>query len=797
MELSEQYSRVHIDRKLQEVGWDILDPSQIVFEDHGTAGRADYVLKDSSNRPIAIIEAKRPDLDPYTAKNQAFEYVKLQYPSVDFIYLANDNIIYFWDLGQGDAKPVSAFFSQSDLEYRRNRAGLGNVEPLLQKTVTDDYFQDITDSIKLRKYQLAAYEAIAHGFSSGKRSFLLEMATGTGKTVLAGLLISKFLRTNNAHNVLFIVDRKSLAIQTRGAFEQILRGVSAIGTYWGSNRRNLTGANVVIATIQSLQLHGRRDFSPGYFDLIIHDEAHRSIYSPEARAVVEYFVGATKIGMTATPKDFLKNIDIDVLHESDPRRLEKRLQRDTYTYFECSAGVPTYRYSIQDGVKDGYLVPANHHKMNTNITQKALGEELTQIQDIELESETSLKISDLERKVSFPRRNQAMMQEFLDYASKTPTGVIGKTLIFAVSQKHALELEKILNELKPDYNGHFAKTITSNVVGAHDLAKDFAREQNTLPRVAVTVDMLSTGFDCPEILNIVLSRPIFEPSTYVQIKGRGTRPCKEINKTHFTIYDFCGVIEYFDETYDWTAPLPQPGTRVVAGISFQTTEVDGVDRKDINTTFDNGNTIDRNIPTTMEPDFVNTRDQMVVGPDGDVVDRNMYQDAWTKDARIFAEKHAELLDDDNPDPDKETKLDEALNAELLNTPKNYFNEDTLQHTYRVIATVRDFLFSATGKARLPDRERQLEDLTNGLIEKYAYDIEGNKNRKTLMVKFIVNHLSQDDELLNELRYNPNIRFLQKPEFQQVFSISEWLDEFGKEKLSDVVSDITNSRLLNL
>lgn len=788
MDQKEPFSRVVIDRKLREVGWDIEDLRQVTFEDHGNAGRADYVLKDTSGKPIAIIEAKAPNIDPYSAKNQANNYVKLQYPNVDFIYLANDNIIYFWDLGQGDAIPVSSFFSQADLIKKRQSGRLNNVEPLTRKTVDEDYFQNVSDSVNLRPYQIEAWNTVSKLFDKNKREFLLEMATGTGKTVLAALMISKFIRTNNAQTVLFIVDRKQLAMQTKNVFESLLRDIAVVGTYWGSNRKNLTGANVVVATIQSLMIHGKRDFTPGYFDLIIHDEAHRSIYSPEARAAVDYFIATTKVGLTATPKDFLKNIDIDKLAVNDPRALERRIQRDTYKYFGCEDSTPTFRYSIQNGVRDKFLNPPKYHKMNTVLTQQALTDiGITALSDVDLEEGGNLLIQDLEKKVYLPERNKAMLQEFLQYAEKTPNGDVGKTIIFAVSQKHALALEKILNELKPEYNGHFAKTITSNVVGAHEIAKDFARQTSQLPRVAVTVDMLSTGFDCPEILNIVLVRPIFEPVNYQQIKGRGTRLCPEIKKDHFTIYDFCGVVEYFDEKYDWEAPLRDP--REIKKGTICPPPTGGTDGP----------------PPPPPPKFIQTsymadsvleRDEIAFGPEGDTVDRKLYQDAWEKAVNDFVEERKDMIGDLLENPDRVEELTEKIQIELLNKPKHYFNENTLIATYRIIAGVRDFFLAALGKQKLPTRDQQVEEFKQGLINKFRKS-EGATMRRTLMVDYLTDQFIQDKDLLQGIQNQPNIKFLANPLFTQAFPTRDWLDEFGKDSLLELVSDISNAKILKV
>ena len=790
--MNEAYSRVIIDKKLRAAGWDIESPAQVIFEDHGDAGRADYVLKDTSGHAIALIEAKRPDVDPYSAKKQAFDYIQVQYPKVRFIYLANDKLVYLWDLdGGGDAQVVPAFYSQEDLIRRQSSRAMNLAKKFDEEKVTEAYFNDVADNVTLRPYQIEAWESIAENYDKGKRAFLMEMATGTGKTVLASLIISRFLRTNNAQNVLFLVDRKSLATQTKNTFEKLLRGVSAVGTYWGSNRKNLTGSNVVVATIQSLMLHGARDFSPGYFDLIIHDEAHRSIYSPEARAAVDHFVGATKIGLTATPRDFLKNIDTDKLAEKDPRKLERRVQRDTYRYFGCDDGVATFRYTIQDGVAQKFLIPPKYHKMNTSITQQALSDEgITDLSDVELEEGESIKIRDLEKKVHFPVRNRRTMEEFLEYALRTPDGEIGKTLIFAVSQDHALALEKILNELKPEYGGRFAMTITSRVPGAHDIAKDFAKDTNKLPRIGVTVDMLATGFDCPEILNILLARPIFDPITYQQIKGRGTRLCPEIGKKEFVVFDFCGVVAYFDDKYDWEAPAKL--TRE-SGAATATTPTAGSGGASV-VEEDTGISEPR---ISQTPDMVLTRDVIIL-PEGDTVDRNMYRDEWTKAVQQFMSTKTDMVSGALEDPDKVEDLITEINTSLLNKPKLYFNEENLQSSHRIVAGVREFFLSALGRQPLPTREEQLTSFKEALVNKFAQsDKPEGSFKRAVMVEFIADQAISNDKFRTTVQANPTLDFLRWDEFAQAYSVTEWLDVFSKEELTELVSDVSNAKILTL
>lgn len=785
----EAFSRVIIDRKLKEAGWNIEDSNQVIFEDHGITGRADYVLKDKHGNPVALIEAKEPNIDPYTAKQQALNYADIQYKGkIDYIYLANDHLIYFWDfVAGGDANPVSNFFTQDDLSRKRQSRVAANCEPLTRKTVDADYFKETVPQMKLRPYQIEAWEVIAKKYDNGKRSFLLEMATGTGKTVLAAAIISKFLKTNQAQNILFVVDRIELAGQTKGKFEQLLGNLTAVATYWGGSKKNLVGANVVVATIQSLIAHGKEVFTPGYFDLIIHDEAHRSIYSIEARGIMDYFVGATKIGLTATPKDFLKNIDINKLNEDDPRSIELRIQRDTYKYFDCENGQATFRYTIQDGVKDNFLVQPRLHKMYSILTQEALSPEgLAGEADYEDEN---YKIQELERKVFVPERNKLMMEEFLEYAEKTPSGEIGKTIIFAVNQKHATALEKILNSLKPEFNGRFAATITSRVQGAHDLARDFKKMDNNLPRVAVSVDMLTTGYDAPEVQNIVLARPVFEPTLYQQIKGRGTRLCPEIEKDHFTIYDFCGVCQYFEEKYDWEAPLPTPRPA-----KNKTESEDG--SKTGGELINVPPTPPVTNPTINRPDLAAERDQIVYGPEGDKVDSEMYQDEWTKTVKKFAEEMPEV-EKIAENEEKAEELVEILDTKILNKPEYYFNEDNLVKSHKVVATIRDFFLAALGKKRLPSQSDQIQEWRNGMLEKYGRAKNAGSQNRYIMAKLLVNQMIEDKSLREEIQTQPNMRFLLREPFNLGFTADDWLSTFGREEISEMLTDVQNSKIMRV
>ncbi|MCM8779588.1 MAG: DEAD/DEAH box helicase family protein, partial [Candidatus Omnitrophica bacterium] len=477
---SETDARIVIDRKLRESGWILEGPNKnVLTEQHSQAGRSDYLLLDRGGRNLAIIEAKNDDIDPYAAKEQSRGYAEAK--GCRYVFLANSEKIYFWDLTEGDAYLIERFISPQDLQRRADLKALK--KPLSQIP----HNKEIAD----RPYQIEASEIIARDFDvKGKRAFLLEMATGTGKTRLATALIDRFLKAHQAERVLFIVDRIELAKQAIGVFQQSFKDKYKCAYYKPGRHGEWGGATIVVATIQSLNIHYKEDFTPGYFDLVFNDECHRSIYGELPRQVVEYFQ-ATRIGLTATPKDFLRNIDIEQLADDNPKALEVRMLRDTYKHFGCEIGTPTFRYTIQDGVRDKWLVPPKINRCLSLITSEALSKEGW---NVEIDSEDyTFYIAQLEKRVMVPKRNELLCRQFLENALKTPDGSIGKTIIFAVSRNHAIELTRILNSMVPESNGKFAQVIISGIKDASNLAKDFRKEENYWPRVAVTVDMLSTG----------------------------------------------------------------------------------------------------------------------------------------------------------------------------------------------------------------------------------------------------------------------------------------------------------------
>jgi len=698
----EARSRVIIDKLLEASGWNILDENEVQFELSGISGRNDYVLF-GDGRPLCIVEAKNETEEPYDAKEQARRYAEEL--GAPFIILSNGKEHWFWNYAlheQQDAYRIEKFPTQKDLIwlYKKNL----NPPVPLSKIISTNYFFDVSD-ILLRKYQLKACQTIAQRYDSGTRSFLLEMATGTGKTVLAATIIKRFLETRNANRVLFIVDRIELARQTFETFQKLLPDYSPVIYKNARNKpASLWGSNIVIATIQSLMTGHRfkSDFSPFHFDLVINDEAHRSIYG-DSRECVKFFQ-SIRIGLTATPKAYLKNIDLDDLQHQNPKALEARQLKDTYNFFGCEPGEPTFRYDILDAVNDPegpFLCLPKIWSLKSDITTKALEEKGWTV-DVNGEEE-SFKIRDLERKVFIPERNKLMCQAFLNKAKRDPDGKIGKSIIFAVNQKHATALTQILNSMIPEV----ATTITSNIRDSSVIGKQF-RKGERKERIAVTVDMLSTGYDCPDIINIGLMRPIFSPIQYLQIKGRGTRLHTWKNgekKTHFYILDFCEVSKYFDEVYDYEEPLVIAGDnhrKKEDGFKPGKMEEEKKESKD-----------PRVIPIYEGKDELLSEDCKIVGPEGEKVDVLTFRGSFEKDIQEFSQNDTEF--EQAVLNEEDDRIEEILQERFFNRPEMFYTPSKLSFSYGVPGTTADFVYHALKRRSLRAPVDLLKDYGNSIV----------------------------------------------------------------------------------
>jgi type I restriction enzyme, R subunit len=790
----EAFSRILIDKELVYSGWDLEDSHQIRFEYHTHNGRADYLLMDQKGGVLCVLEAKREDIDPYDAKEQARGYAEnLRAP---FVILSNGKEHWFWNYErreEKDAYRIERLPSREDLERQRLK-NMQPPRPLLTEKVNEDYIRRFRDDIRLHGYQVRAMDEIAKQFDNDKRrKFLLEMATGTGKTLLCAALIRRFLETRNAERALFIVDRIELAKQTMEDFNVVLREYSPV-IYKNARRTGeLLGSSVVVATIQSLMVDRRyrEEFTPFYFDLVVNDEAHRSIYG-DAREVVQFFQG-TRIGLTATPKAYLKNIDAQRLGEENPKALEARQLRDTYHYFGCEPGNPTFRYDIIDAVKDPegpFLCRPKIVDIRSDITTQALEDKGWAVTINE--DEENYKVQDLERKIFTPTRNLVMCKAFLESAQKAPDGKLGKALIFAVNQRHATELTKILNGLRPES----AVTITSRIQDASAIAKDF-RDGKRKERIAVSVDMLSTGYNCRDLLNVVLMRPVFSPTEYIQIKGRGTRRftfkegSTEYEKEFFFLLDFCGVAEYFEEKYDYTVPLELPkeskARKGSTGVGRQVLGAQGQYESEVERRAQKPE-----IPIWQGKDTVISKEIYVVGPDGEKVDVMTFRGAFERDLKEFAKKTPDFQQ--AVDSEDDDKVQVILDQRFFYRPEWFYSPDKLVKTYGVPAPTASFIYHALGKRRLPSKAQVVDDTVDSLAARFNLRYSEQKWLQAL-AKLVVDDPEARQQFLED---NPEIftraQFTQLGDVQQLRRFTSREQVFEGLRQSSIISQSISGTL---
>lgn len=548
---NEAFARVQIDALLAAQGWNPQDPNAVRYEvvlPDGT--RADYVLCDRHGRALAVLEAKRFAVNPQDAASQARGYA--QQLGVPYVFLSNGQDVLFWDW-QREAfpHPVKTVFRQDDLE---RRAALLT----LRKDVQD---VPINRGIVERDYQIECIETLCQQIEQGRRKLLVEMATGTGKTRTAAALIKRLFQANLVSRVLFLVDRIPLAKQTEDAFAEHLSDYPAYVLRAG--RRFQDEKRITITTLQSM-VNLYADYSSGYFDLVISDECHRSIYG-QWSGVLKHFDGV-QIGLTATPCVHTTDEDADSSDAED-----KAFVRDTLRFFEVDK--PTFSYRLKDAIRDGHLVPYQIYRAQT-VKTAAEGGFLVKRSELdwsamdaasraELEQlfgdkdEIIVDPSALERKFTIPERNRAIVREyaqvlangFVDRKGVLRKPLLGKTIVFAVNKQHAHTLAQLFDaqfaHLKPSPEVRVADYVVSGQ-GADDTTDGMSKirrfKKEPFPQILVSVNMLDTGFDCPEVVNLVFARFTRSSILYQQMRGRGTRKAR--NKPIFTLFDFVGVSDY-------------------------------------------------------------------------------------------------------------------------------------------------------------------------------------------------------------------------------------------------------------
>lgn len=591
----EQQARTIIDLLLEKAGWTFR--IEVHASGSNREGFADYILYDPDGTAIALLEAKSAEKHPLVGKEQARDYaISL---NIAYVILSNGGQHYVWDTRTGN--PVRALSLPSPQAIARiNRSPPRPRASLWTTPVNADYLQQKAQAERtMRDYQVAAIAAIQQQAQEGETAFLLEMATGTGKTTVAAALCFLYLNTGNARHVLFLVDRIELRQQAVKGINDNINQQYTVAAYEGDPDFDWERTRIAVATVQSLEaLTAAGPLPRDQFDLIIADEAHRCISGPNHRRLFESF-HAEKIGLTATPRTFVND---DVIPEDDASAAarEQRAIRDTYRAFGLNPGQPTYSYTIEQGVADEYLVRPAAVDVRTEVTRQLMSEEGYEITVADYDSadadlELTYRIGDFARTFLSQGTNEEFARVYIEEALREPgTDLIGKGIIYAVNQNHAAMLTQALNEAAETqwpgvYQSDFAVQVTSDVRNANDHGQKFKNNalngqhpaipgyQTAKTRVCVTVAMMTTGYDCPDLLNIGICRPIKSPTDFTQIKGRGTRrydfrcnftdPLVRQNKTsrpkeRFKIIDFFGVCEYHHEGHYYepriSMPRPEP-----------------------------------------------------------------------------------------------------------------------------------------------------------------------------------------------------------------------------------------------
>lgn len=551
-DLSEFKTRkIYIDVDIKQMGWKFTGVDADVQEEYpvegmagvvGQMGYVDYVLFGKDGLPLAVVEAKRSSKDPNIGRKQAVLYadcLERKFGRRPMMFTTNGFETYFWDDRSSPQRKVSGIFSKDDLQKLMNR----RTERLDLMAIPID------DKITDRYYQKEAIRAVCEQIGLGFRKHLLVMATGTGKTRTASSLTDVLSRGKHVTNVLFLADRIALVKQAKDDFKNYLPDMSLCNLCSNKDDRS---ARIVFSTYPTMlnaiddmkAKDGQRMFTPAHFDLIIIDESHRSIFK-KYRAIFEYF-DAIMVGLTATPKT-----DVD---------------RNTYDFFEMEHGVPTYAYDYETAVyTDHVLVPYYNYEVKTKFLEEGItyddlsDEDKERYEDDFIEDglmPNCIPSAQLNKFVFNETTVDTVLQDLMERGIRVEGGDrLGKTIIFAQNKRHAEFVLERFNKLYPQYCGVFAQRVICDDTYAQTIIDAF-KVPDKMPIIAVSVDMMDTGIDVPQCVNLVFFKKVRSKAKFWQMIGRGTRLCKGLtctdqidgeytDKKRFLIFDYCGNFEYF------------------------------------------------------------------------------------------------------------------------------------------------------------------------------------------------------------------------------------------------------------
>ncbi|MFK5978042.1 MAG: DEAD/DEAH box helicase family protein [Rhizobiaceae bacterium] len=531
-----------IDMLLHEAGWPLLDERDREFPVSGMPnnsgdGFVDYVLWGDDGKPLAVIEAKRTKRDARVGQQQAKLYadcLEAQYGARPVIFYTNGYEHWIWDDTNYPPRQISGFLKKDELMLLHQRR---EIRKSLANTSID---KDIAG----RFYQTRAIRRIDEAFEKDKlRKALLVMATGSGKTRTVIALVDQLMRANWAKRVLFLADRVALVNQAVGAFKTHMPQVAPVNLISDKEtegRVYVSTYPTMMGLIDDIQ-NGVKRFGAGHFDLIIIDEAHRSVYR-KYKTIFDYF-DCHLVGLTATPRD--------------------EIDRDTYSLFELESGVPTDSYDLNEAVADGFLVPPTPVSVPLKFQREGI--KYDDLSDEEKDEWDALEWTEdghAPNEVDAAAINKwffnidtvdKVLAHLMTHGLKVEEGDrLGKTIIFAKNSKHAAFIQERFDINYPHYAGHFARVIDYKTEYAQSLIDDFADPIAKPPHIAISVDMLDTGIDVPPVVNLVLFKIIRSKTKFWQMIGRGTRLCPDLfgpgqHKNEFLVFDYCQNFEYFNE----------------------------------------------------------------------------------------------------------------------------------------------------------------------------------------------------------------------------------------------------------
>jgi type I restriction enzyme R subunit len=548
--------KLYIDQSLKEAGWNKLrEGYELEYEVKGMPastnpsgkGYADYVLWGDDGLPLAVVEAKKTLVDARAGKHQSTLYadcLEQMHGQRPIIFYTNGFETYLWDDTFYSEREVQGFYTKDELQLLVDR----------RSSKKDLRSFKVNEAIAGRYYQKEAIQRVAESFDNqgkaGARKALLVMATGSGKTRTSAAIVDMLTKCNWAKRILFLADRNALVTQAKNAFSEHLPHLSAIDL---TKEKEDNGTRIVFSTyptimnkIDALKGDDNRFYSVGHFDLIIIDEAHRSVYQKYG-AIFKYF-DSMLIGLTATPK--------------------KEIDRNTYSLFEIEDDNPTHAYELDTAVNDGFLTPPKAISVPVKFLREGI--KYSELSDSEKE-EYEEKFGDpstgeIPDEISGSALNSwlfntntvdKVLQHLMTSGIKVEGGdKLGKTIIFAKNHQHAIFIEERFNKNYPEYAGHFLRVIDNYESKAQDLLEKFVDPlEEVNPQIAVSVDMMDTGVDAPRVVNLVFFKMVRSYTKFWQMIGRGTRLCPnlfgpEMDKKHFMIFDYCSNFEFFEENPD-------------------------------------------------------------------------------------------------------------------------------------------------------------------------------------------------------------------------------------------------------